>query len=121
MTSASRSSGVGNSAAAAVRACSSFKTWTFVRAGGVTCAAVSVTTARPTRSRLAAAACTTAAATPANRATALRPGGPSRAASEASTNTTQRTGTSLSMTRVMSVPRRADAFQAIILGGSPGA
>ena len=45
---------------------------------------------------------------------------PSRVASEASTNRVQRTGTSLSNSLVNSLSRRADGFQAIILGGSPG-
>ena len=39
---------------------------------------------------------------------------------EASTTKVHRTGTSLSNSLVISLSRRADAFHAIILGGSPG-
>jgi len=62
----------------------------------------------------------TAATITTSRARAFCPGKPTRTELEASTNSVQRIGTSLSNSLVMSRSRRAEAFQAIILGGSPG-
>ena len=68
----------------------------------------------------AAVACDTADASVASCVNIVRRGGPSRTDCEVSTNSVQRNGTSLSNSLVISRSRRADGFQAIILGGSPG-
>ena len=91
-----------------------------VRAGFITSAFWSSNVVRPTRSRLAADACETTAATPAMRVRSVLPGGPSRTPSDVSRNRTARTGTSFSYSLVMSLSFFADGFHAIIFGGSPG-
>ena len=91
-----------------------------VRAGFTPVAVLSSKVVRPTRSRLAADACDTTAATPARRVSSELPGGPSRTPSLVSRNSTHRTGTSFSYSLVMSLSFFADTFHAIIFGGSPG-
>ena len=82
--------------------------------------ACSSTRHRPVRSRCSALAWMTAEATAITRVRALPPGGPTRTDDDTSTNNVQRTGTSLSNSLVINRSRRADAFHAIIFGGSPG-
>lgn len=99
---------------------STLMVWVCVRAGAIGVAVLSSNVVSPTRSRFAVAACATTAVTPAMRVSSVLPGGPSLTPSLVSRKRTHRTGTSFSYSFVMSLSLRADAFHAIIFGGSPG-